>query len=58
MHGARGYHLYVVATSGTDIDAQMPIAYGTAFVLIAIVLVMNLLANGIRKHFENKLKAK
>lgn len=52
------YHLYVVATSGTDIDAQMPIAYGTAFVLIAIVLVMNLLANGIRKHFENKLKAK
>lgn len=52
------YHLYVVATSGTDIEAQMPIAYGTAFVLIMIVLVMNLLANGIRKHFENKLKSK
>ena len=52
------YHLYVVATSGTDIDAQLPIAYGTAFVLIVIVLIMNLLANGIRKHFENKLKAK
>ncbi len=52
------YHLYVVATSGTDIDAQMPIAYGTAFVLIAIVLVMNLIANGIRKHFEKKLKSK
>ena len=52
------YHLYVVATSGTDIEAQLPIAYGTAFVLIMIVLVMNLLANGIRKHFENKLKSK
>ena len=50
------YHLYVVATSGTDIEAQMPIAYGTAFVLILIVLFMNLLANGIRKYFENKLK--
>ncbi|WP_300726011.1 phosphate ABC transporter permease PstA [uncultured Bacteroides sp.] len=52
------YHLYVVATSGTDIEAQMPIAYGTAFVLIMIVLLMNLLANGIRKYFENKLKSK
>ncbi len=52
------YHLYVVATSGTDIDAQMPIAYGTAFVLIVIVLIMNLIANGIRKHFEKKLKSK
>lgn len=52
------YHLYVVATSGTDIEAQMPIAYGTAFVLILIVLFMNLLANSIRKYFENKLKQK
>ncbi len=46
------YHLYVVATSGTDIDAQMPIAYGTAFVLIVIVLLMNLTAGVIRRHFE------
>ncbi len=52
------YHLYVVATSGTDIEAQTPIAYGTAFVLIVIVLAMNLIANGVRKHFEKKLKSK
>ena len=52
------YHLYVIATSGTDIEAQTPIAYGTAFVLIVIVLIMNLLANYIRKYFENKLKSK
>ncbi len=52
------YHLYVVATSGTDIEAQTPIAYGTAFVLIVIVLAMNLIANSIRKHFEKKLKSK
>ena len=52
------YHLYVVATSGTDIDAQMPIAYGTAFVLIMIILIMNLLTNSIRKYFENKLRSK
>ena len=52
------YHLYVIATSGIDIEAQTPIAYGTAFVLIVIVLMMNLLANGVRKYFENKLKSK
>ncbi|HZH67621.1 MAG TPA: hypothetical protein VFD65_00345, partial [Chitinophagales bacterium] len=51
------YHLYVVATSGTDIEASRPIAYGTALVLIAIVLVMNLLANLLRTYFTKKLKS-
>ncbi|MDR3141631.1 MAG: phosphate ABC transporter permease PstA [Tannerellaceae bacterium] len=43
------YHLYVIATSGTDIEASRPIAYGTALVLIVIVLLMNLLAATLRK---------
>lgn len=43
------YHLYVLATSGTDIDKARPIAYGTALVLIIIVLICNLIANLIRK---------
>ena len=46
------YHLYVIATSGTDIEAARPIAYGTALVLIAIVLAMNLLAAFIRRKFQ------
>ena len=50
------YHLYVVATSGTDIEAQLPIAYGTAFVLIVIVLIMNLTANFIRRFFVKKTR--
>lgn len=50
------YHLYVIATSGTDIEASRPIAYGTALVLIAIVLLMNLLATAIRRHFDKKMK--
>lgn len=49
------YHLYVIATSGTDIEKSRPIAYGTALILIMIVFVMNLLAGLIRKRFE-KLK--
>lgn len=50
------YHLYVISTSGTDMEAQLPIAYGTALVLILIVLAVNLLANSLRKYFEKKVK--
>ena len=50
------YHLYVLATSGTDLEKQQPIAYGTALVLIIIVLLINLAANAIRKYFANKVK--
>lgn len=49
------YHLYVLTTSGTNIEASRPMAYGTALVLIVIVLLVNLLANGVRKYFTNKL---
>ena len=50
------YHLYVLATSGTDLQAARPMAYGTALVLILIVLLINLLANGLRAWFGKKVK--
>ena len=50
------YHLYVISTSGTDIEASRGMAYGTALVLIAIVLVVNLLANALRNYFAKKVK--
>lgn len=50
------YHLYVISTSGTDIEASRSMAYGTALVLIAIVLVVNLLANLLRNYFAKKVK--
>ena len=50
------YHLYVIATSGTDLEATRPMAYGTALVLIVIVLAMNLLASFLRRHFGKKVK--
>jgi len=50
------YHLYVISTSGTDIEASRTIAYGTAFVLIAIVLILNLSANMLRRYFSKKVK--
>ena len=50
------YHLYVISTRGTDIEASRGMAYGTALVLIAIVLVVNLLANLLRNYFAKKVK--
>ncbi len=50
------YHLYVLTTSGTNVEESRPMAYGTAFVLIMIVLILNLLANLIRKVAGKKTK--
>ncbi|MEO8795123.1 MAG: phosphate ABC transporter permease PstA [Daejeonella sp.] len=50
------YHLYVIITSGTNMEASRPIAYGTALVLITIVLIMNLIANAFRRYFGKKVK--
>ncbi len=50
------YHLYVVSTSGTNIEASSAIAYGTALTLITIVLVINIIANILRSYFGDKVK--
>ena len=46
------YHIYVLATSGTDIAKTMPLQYGTALVLITLVLGMNLVAIIIRDRLQ------
>lgn len=38
------YHIYVLATAGTEIEATRHLQYGTALILIALVLGMNLAA--------------
>lgn len=50
------YHLYVIATAGTNIAQTRPIQYGTALVLLAIVLSINMIAVVIRKHYRRKLR--
>jgi phosphate transport system permease protein len=49
------YHLYVISTSGTNLEAARPMAYGTALVLITLVLVINFSASLLRKHFGKKI---
>jgi phosphate transport system permease protein len=50
------YHLYVISTSGTQIEASRPMAYGTAVVLLALVLAMNMLAVLLRNRFRGMIK--
>jgi len=50
------YHLYVLTTSGTDMEKSLPMAYGTALVLVVIVLLVNMLANSARRYYIKKLK--
>jgi phosphate transport system permease protein len=50
------YHLYVITTSGTNIEESRPMAYGTALVLIVIVLLINVAASMLRKHLGKKVK--
>jgi len=48
------YHLYVISTQVPNVDEK--IRYGTALVLLTMVLFMNLIAIIIRYHFRKKKK--
>ncbi len=48
------YHLYVISTSGTEIEASRPLAYGTAVVLLFLVFVMNLSAVFLRQALRKR----
>jgi phosphate transport system permease protein len=50
------YHLYVIATSGTQIEKSRPMAYGTAVVLLMLVMVLNLAAVFLRGRFSKLTK--
>lgn len=49
------YHIYVLATAGTNIEQTRHLQYGTALVLIALVLGMNLLAVVYRARLRRKV---
>jgi phosphate transport system permease protein len=49
------YHIYVLATAGTNIEQTRPLQYGTALVLIGLVLGMNLVAILLRARLQRKM---
>ncbi len=48
------YHMYVLATAGTEIEKTRPLQYGTALVLILLVLGMNLIAIYMRDRMQKQ----
>ncbi len=50
------YHLYVLATQHPEADKVLPMQYGTALVLLLIVLIFNLTAIFLRSYFRKKYK--
>ncbi len=49
------YHIYVMATAGAHIQETRHIQYGTAIVLIALVLMLNLTGLILRYRFRKRL---
>lgn len=50
------YHLYYLSSQVPDMDAAKPMQYGTALVLIVLVLGMNLTAILLRSYFSRKYR--
>ncbi|MBW1971232.1 MAG: phosphate ABC transporter permease PtsA [Spirochaetes bacterium] len=50
------YHIYVLATAGTNIEKTRPIQYGTALILLILILCINMVAILIRFHIRRKRK--
>ena len=48
------YHIYVLATAGTNIEMTRPIQYGTVMVLVALILGIDLIAILIRSSMRRK----
>ena len=49
------YHIYVLATAGTEIEATRHLQYGTALVLITLVLGLNLVAIIYRARLRRRM---
>jgi phosphate transport system permease protein len=48
------YHIYVLATAGTNIELTRPLQFGTALVLVSLVLGIDLIAIMIRSAIRRK----
>jgi phosphate transport system permease protein len=50
------YHLYAMATQSSNLQATRPIQYGTALVLLLLIIGMNLVAIVLRKKYREKYR--
>lgn len=52
-----GYHIYVMATQSTDVEATKGIQYATAFLLLACTFTLTFIAIYVRYRFRKRIKA-
>lgn len=48
------YHVYVMATSGTNIEATRPMQYGTSLILVCLVFLMSVAAIIVRERRRSR----
>jgi phosphate transport system permease protein len=49
-----GFHIYDVGFQSPNVEAAKPLVFATALLLIVLVVLMNLLAIGLRNHLRSK----
>ena len=52
-----GFHIYDVGFQSPNVEAARPLVYATAFLLVAVIAMLNLSAIQIRNHLREKYKA-
>jgi phosphate transport system permease protein len=50
-----GYHVFVLATQSTDVDATRPLLYGTVLTLLMLTFALNLAAITLRSRLRTQL---
>ncbi len=52
-----GFHIYDVGFQSPNVEAARPLVYATAFLLVAVIVILNLAAIWIRNSLREKYKA-
>ncbi len=52
-----GFHIYDVGFQSPNVEAARPLVYATAFLLVAVIAVLNFSAVSIRNHLREKYKS-
>jgi len=51
-----GYHVFILTTQSTDVEATKPVAYATVLVLLLLTLSLNFIAIMIRSRIRRRLR--
>lgn len=52
-----GFHIHDIGFQSPNVDATKPLVYATAFILVALIFMLNFAAITIRNHLREKYKA-